>query len=230
LVAIATVGSGILFSTDGGDTWSPRNSGLEGVRNFKRVVFSSKFARDRTMLAISSSDGIFMTRDAGASWENIVRPPENEQMVVMATTPHFVSDGFLAYALKSGEVFLSEDLGRTWKATESAGILGGQIEAIFLPPDYATSRTLYAVSVYKGLFRYLPVESGSELVLTATAVAARATATAEAVSMSLAREREIKAEELAETGCITYYILPVLMLGVWALRYGTHRQRKEEPS
>jgi photosystem II stability/assembly factor-like uncharacterized protein len=226
LVAVATPNSGILFSADGGNTWSPRNSGLEGVRNFKRVAFSADFAQDRTMLAMSSSDGIFITRNAGASWEGIARPPANDPMIVMAATPGFASEGFLAYGLKSGEVFLSEDLGQTWNATDSVGIMGGQIEALFLSPDYAVSRTLYAVSVFKGLFRYYPVEAGSEVALTATAVSVNATATAAAIPTALAREKETREEGLTETGCITYYI-PVVVLGIWALRYRS-RHRQEE--
>jgi photosystem II stability/assembly factor-like uncharacterized protein len=222
LVAVATINSGLLLSTDGGETWSPSAGGLERVRNVKQVLFSRDFAQDRTILAMSPTDGIFLSRDAGASWENLARPPENELMVFMAATPTFASDRFLAYALRGGEVYLSEDLGRTWKATDSTGILERQVEAIFMPPDYATSRTLYAVSIFGGLFRYHPVEAGSEAAAAATAVAVQATATAEAVPTVLARERQIREETLKETGCIAYYIPPTIFLGIWAL----HRRRQ----
>jgi len=62
------------------------------------------------------------------------------------------------------------------------------------------------------------VEAGSEVALTATAVSVNATATAVAIPTALAREKETREEGLTETGCITYYI-PVVVLGVWALRY-----------
>lgn len=217
LVAVASVNSGLLLSTDGGTTWTPSAGGLERVRNVKQVLFSRDFAQDRTILVMSPIDGIFISRDSGASWENIARPPENELMVFMTATPTFASDRFLAYVLKGGEVYLSEDLGRTWRATNAVGILKGQVEAIFMPPDYASSRILYAVSVFNGLFRYYPVEVGSEAAATATAVAMRATATAEAIPTTLARERKIIEETYQETGCITYYIPPLILLGSWIL-------------
>ncbi len=222
LVVATTNSAGILFSTDGGDTWAPRNTGIEGVRNFKQVIFSADFADDRTMLALSSSDGIFISKDAGETWESVVRPPSNGQMAMMATTPNFVAEGALAYALTNSEVFLSADLGRTWKSTDSAGVLGGQIQGLFMPPDFATSQILYAVSVFGGLYRYYPVAAGSEQAIAATAAAVKATATAQAIPTALAREKAVLQEELTETGCITYYIAPPFLLGLWVL---SRRQR-----
>lgn len=227
MVAVATANSGMLVSTDGGATWSPAHAGLEGMRNFKRVIFSADFARDRTMLAMNTGDGIFISRDAAGSWQNIARPPFGEQIIGMSATPSFVSDGFLAYAVKSGEVFLTEDLGRTWKATGAPALLGGQIETVVLAPDYVASRTLYAVSVYQGLFRYYPVVAGSEEASKATAVAVAKAATAEALPTVMAREEARKAEELVETGCIAYYIPPVMLIGVLLFR---GRKREQSPS
>jgi hypothetical protein len=167
---------------------------------------------------MNTGDGIFVSRDAGASWQNIARPLAGEQMVTMSATPGFASDGFLAYAVKSGEVFLTEDFGKSWKATGAAANLGGQIEMLVLRPDYAASRILYAVSVYQGLFRHYPVAAGSEVALQATAVAVEKAATAEALPTVMAQQDARKAEELTETGCITYYIPPVMLMGVLLLR------------
>ncbi len=227
LVAAATANSGILFSTDGGDTWIPRNSGLEGARNFKRVIFSSNFKQDRSILTMSVSHGIFITRNAGESWESIGKPPEGEQMLLMATNSRFNIDGYVAYSLRNAAIFLSKDLGRTWEDTDSAGILGGQIQAMFMPPDYATSQTLYAVSVFGGLHRYHPVLAGSEAAATATAVAVNATATAVAIPTAMALEQQIKEETLKETGCITFYIPPMVLLGIGALRRRARRWQKD---
>lgn len=224
LVAVATNSSGLLFSDDGGDTWLPRNNGIETVRNFKRVIFSDKFAEDQTILAMSSSDGIFITHNAGESWENLARTPTNAQMVVMAATPSFASDGSLAYGLNNAAIYLSRDVGKTWDTTNSAGILGGQIQAIFLPPDYAQSNTLYAVSVFGGLYRYYPVQAGSEQATEATAAAVRSTATAQAIPTLIAKEREVQTETLAETGCITYFIAPPFLLGVWIVSRRNRRR------
>jgi hypothetical protein len=226
LVVAATPNSGLLFSIDGGDTWSARNNGLEGARNIKQVIFSPDFAQDRSMLAMSSSAGLYISKNAGDSWEKILPPPANDPMVFMAATPGFASSGALAYALKSSAVFLSEDGGQTWKNTDSASILGGQVQALFLPPDYATSHILYAVSVFRGLYRYYPVESGSKEAAAATALAIKATATAQAIPTALAKEQGIK-EGLTETGCITYFIAPPFLLGVWIMgRYNSRRQKE----
>jgi photosystem II stability/assembly factor-like uncharacterized protein len=226
LVAVASVNAGLLLSSDGGETWMPSTGGLERVRNVKQVLFSRDFAHDRMILVMSPIDGLFLSRDAGVSWENIARAPENELMVFVAATPTFASDRFLAYALRGGEIYLSEDLGRTWRATNAAGILERQVEAIFMPPNYISSRTLYAVSVFGGLFRYYPVEIGSEAAATATAVAVRATAAAEAIPTALAREQQVMEERYKETGCIAYYIPPTVLLGTWMLR--RHRQIREK--
>jgi photosystem II stability/assembly factor-like uncharacterized protein len=217
LVVATTNSSGILFSVDGGDTWAPRNAGLEGVRNLKQVVFSANFAADRAMLILSSSDGIFETKNAGESWVSITRPPANAQMAALATTPDFATEGALAYALTSAEVYLSADLGGTWTSADAAGILGGQLQALAMSPDYATSRIVYAVSVFGGLYRYYPVTAGSNQAVAATAAAVRATGTAQAVPTALAREQVTRQEDLTETGCITFYIAPPFLAGMWVL-------------
>ena len=222
LVVATTNSSGILFSTDGGDTWAPRVKGLEGVRNLKQVIFSSSFEQDRTLLVLSSSDGIFVSKNAGESWESVVRPPTNGQMAVMATTPEFMANGALAYALTSAEVYLSPDLGQTWQATNAASILGGQLQTLFMAPDYADSRVLYAVSVFGGVYRYYPVAAGSEQAVAATAAAVQATSTAQAIPTALAREQTTRQEALTETGCITYFIAPPFLLAVFVL---SRRQR-----
>lgn len=227
LVAVASASSGLLLSVDSGETWSPARGNLEGVRNVKQVLFSRDFAQDKTILVMSPIDGIFISFDAGATWRNVVRPPEGNLMMYMAATPTFASDRFLAYALNGGEIYLSEDLGRTWQPTDSASFLEKQVTAIFMPPDYATRRTLYAVSPLTGLFRYHPIEAGSEAAAVATAVAVQATATAEAVSTALAQEGQVVEETLKETGCITYYIPPTVWLGIWALRRSRRARQKK---
>ena len=227
LVMAATNSSGILYSTNGGDTWTPRNTGMDNVRNFKRVMFSANFATDKTILAMSSSDGVFITHNAGELWQNLAHAPSNVQMAVMAASPNFMADGVVAYSLSSADIFLSADLGKTWAGTNSAGTLGGQIQAIFLPPDYATSKTLYAVSVFGGLYRYYPVSAGSEQAVAATAAAARSTATAQAIPTTLAKEREVQSQTQVETGCITFFIAPPFLLGVWIVSRRSQRWPKE---
>jgi hypothetical protein len=179
------------------------------------------------MLAMSVSSGLFITRNAGESWENLVAPPENQTVILMATTPRFVAEGAVAYSLRNAEIFLSEDLGRTWQPTDSGSILGGQVVAMFMPPDYVASRILYAVSVFGGVFRYHPVEAGSEVALTATAVAVQATATAAAIPTAIAAEQAKKIEDFTETGCISYYIPPIMLIGVWVLRSRSRRGSRE---
>ena len=218
VIAVTTDASGVFFSADNGDTWETRNTGIEGVRNFKQVLFSANFAQDKSLLIMSTTEGVFITYDAGASWQNIVKPPANDFLQAMAATPGFQSEGFLAYALRSGEVFLTEDLGQTWLDTDAAGLLGAQVEGLFMQSDYASSRTMWASSGFSGLYRHYPVEAGSEVALAATAVAVGATATTEAVATALA-ERQVVQADIRESGCITYTIPPFLLLGVWLARY-----------
>jgi len=227
LVAVASANSGMLLSTDGGESWSPSSQGLEGIRGFKRVLFSADFPQDKTILAMTPTDGIFISRDAGASWENVGRTPENTQMLLLAATPHFATDGTLAYALRDATIFLSRDLGQTWEHTNSASILGGQIQALALSPDYTISQILYSVSVFNGFYRYLPVEAGSGAAVTATAVSVKATLTAEAVPTSLAQQEQKRSEAVAETGCITYTIAPAMTVGI-LLRLGMRRRAMRE--
>jgi hypothetical protein len=60
----------------------------------------------------------------------------------------------------------------------------------------------------------------------ATAAAVRATSTAQAIPTALAREQVERREDLTETGCVTFYIAPPFLVGVWVL---SRRQRRARP-
>jgi photosystem II stability/assembly factor-like uncharacterized protein len=114
-----TGGSGVYFSSDSGDTWTPKNNGLRG--------YSIK------VLALNASDhifagahcvGVFRSTDNGTSWQAMNNGLAYTNILSLAVSQR---TGMVVAGTHCGGVFRSSDYGDNW---EWAGLPGAQITAL----------------------------------------------------------------------------------------------------
>lgn len=124
------VGTGLYKSTDGGTSWE--KSGLEEQRIISKVeidpnnpdrIFASSLGLPFTY---NNSRGIYLSEDAGASWEkayeysdstgftNVVINPGNTDIVYATGWDRVRSNQFNFLTGVGSAVFISEDGGQTW--------------------------------------------------------------------------------------------------------------------
>ncbi|MCU0489216.1 MAG: hypothetical protein MUE67_09715 [Anaerolineales bacterium] len=216
-LALATSGSQVMISTDGGVTFETRGSGLpESMVSVRYVAFSDNFATDRKMFC-SGPQGVFASDDAGMTWQTIARPETNTSVEVMAVVGDFTNFGAIAYGTDDAKIFLSEDMGQTFNSVNAESFFNYKIETLALAPDFATSHELYAGS-QDGIFRYSPPVS-AEAAAAADAMALEVEATRSARATAAAGyEFKAKESDRVETGCIAYTIAPLSLLVVFAIQ------------
>lgn len=143
-------GGGVFFSTDWGETWTQRNTGLTNL-------FVYKLAKKGDNIYAATEKGLFLSTNNGISW-NAISPGYS---VVVLTL-----DGDNIFTVIRGEgIRLSTDNGQNWTSLNNGlgpwvssilvcenNIFAGNGEALYKSSDYGNSWTtaingLYATSV-----------------------------------------------------------------------------------
>jgi photosystem II stability/assembly factor-like uncharacterized protein len=113
LILFAIVRFNLLRSVDRGLTWVRSVRGIAGVPLVDLAV-SPAFAVDQTVLAISTSGGIYRSADGGQSWRPASRQPERPPLSRVFLTA-VASGPPVAHSIgRAGELWSSSDLGETW--------------------------------------------------------------------------------------------------------------------
>lgn len=128
-----------LRSTDAGETWTKLPKGMDNRSNFSAIRVSPNFALDRTVIAGTIAEGVYVSRDGGDSWkaENAGLPTRKVTALRIAATGPGTFAMFVV--LKDGGIFRRLSTETAWKR-----VLGKsyKITAFALSPDYAFSRTV----------------------------------------------------------------------------------------
>jgi len=144
-IYVASPGSGVWASRDGGNTWAVGNEGLPGGG---QVKFLAIHAREQdTVYAYVSGNGIYRSEDGGESWLLMDAGPEGMTgPLIHSDMPGSMQTGWLFAATTNG-VSRSMDCFCLW---QRAGTLEGEIFGLTFDPRQPAH--LYATTG-KGVFR-----------------------------------------------------------------------------
>ncbi len=213
-LALATTGSQVMISTDGGETFVSSGEGLpENMNAVRHIAFSDNFANDRKMFCFGAA-GIFVSEDAGQNWQPLAMADELSTINAMDISGDFVEYGAIVYGTDDAKVYLSEDMGRTFVSLEAEALLSYGIDTVAFPPDYQFSQQIF-ISSQDGMFRYgSAADPAAEATAQAHIVDVESTRVARATAVA---GMEFVAEESdrVEVGCIAYQVLPIAALLVW---------------
>jgi hypothetical protein len=159
---------GLLVSSDGGTSWSPRNQGLPMRAVYPFTVEKPPIITglavdplDTGRLAVSTLDSLFVSRDEGLTWRRIeLKDPikMNDQLTCVAVAPG--TPGTIALGTSFHGFFETTDDGGTWVSLSEHLVplqLGGgnyeEIAALAYDPQ-STDRLWFSLGFGKGLFVY----------------------------------------------------------------------------
>ena len=131
-----TTGAGVFRSTDGGISWSPANTGLNGNGG---TVWDMAF--DGANLFAATSSGVFRSTNDGGQWVQTT-----SGIADSATMRLIATNGVLCCGTRSS-VYRSTDAGQNW----SVAING--LPLYFRPTDFAVAGGDLFVSITGGVYR-----------------------------------------------------------------------------
>jgi len=148
ILYLATHGSGVYRSGDGGYSWSRTGSEISTARILSIAVSPSS---SDLVLASDEGDGrLYRSEDGGAHWDTVMS--EDRVTAVSFLTP----DGKEAAAgTEFGGLFQSSDGGKTWNKIFSLEE-AGKITAIAPSPPYSKDSIYFIGTEKKGVFRRMP--------------------------------------------------------------------------
>jgi len=135
-------GSGVVKSTDYGQTWAPSATGTSSVNYASAIhayAFSPGFTADQTVFA-ATGGGLFRSTDGGDNWtwvESLYDGPPGTVMDV-AVAPDFAESGDMAAVGPYGGLNISLDSGQTWTATSTS------LAYPTYSPNYAADQTIFS--------------------------------------------------------------------------------------
>lgn len=149
---IGTEGSGVLKTTDGGQTFTPVNQGLPETTIQDIVGAVNPSTKLLSLYASTANNGVFYSTNGGDRWQpvekGLTKTPQADKMgfahfTDLAISPSFDQDGTVLASGFNG-LFKTTNQGESWQQLDT---LPGDIPmALALSPDYATDHTLVAVT------------------------------------------------------------------------------------
>jgi len=133
----AVWGEGVFASTDGGTTWSSKNSGLKNL-NVQSIV-----AKDATLLAATYGGGIYTSSDNGNTWNKSSIDCDYIWNLSVA------SNGTMYAATYGNGVYQSSDNGSAWSK------LGDNLKSDFIYSISVDNQgTVFATSLSAEVYKY----------------------------------------------------------------------------
>jgi photosystem II stability/assembly factor-like uncharacterized protein len=139
-IYIASLGGGILKSTNGGATFAAKNDGLDGLG----VSALAMWPHDPNLVYAGTDAGIYKTTDGGAHWNATTGDPSPLSMAIDPTNPSIVYAGY------NGQLIKTIDGGDTWDlAVEGMG--NPSVFSLTIDPNNPS--VLYAGTTGEGGFK-----------------------------------------------------------------------------
>jgi photosystem II stability/assembly factor-like uncharacterized protein len=127
---------GVFRSTDGGNTWSPLNTGMGNVT----VGMFARVERNPDIILAAANGGVYKTIDRGENWVRTPAPQGNFTDIRFRP-----GSSTFVYAASRNGFYRSEDCGETWSAVPaSSGYVIGDRQIIGVTP--ANDSLVYLVT------------------------------------------------------------------------------------
>ncbi len=116
---VSSVMSGLLRSTDGGDTWQVVQEGCDVLS----LLAAPEGGADRRVWAATANGQVLFSADLGATWQTLSTETAGERALLLAASPHLAGDHtlFLGTSTEVGwrkrptiHIWRSADQGRRW--------------------------------------------------------------------------------------------------------------------
>jgi photosystem II stability/assembly factor-like uncharacterized protein len=131
---------GLVFSNDGGNTWAwhdlPLNSG-------GAVALDTQPGDENTLVA-TARDGLYISRDAGNTWQQAAAGLPSTPVQDFAAT-----GGVFVASMRTGGLYVSSDSGRTWDRVP--GMLADGFFTAVAPSN--EPGVIFAASATEGLYK-----------------------------------------------------------------------------
>jgi photosystem II stability/assembly factor-like uncharacterized protein len=134
--------SELLRSTDGGDHWQAVNQPEGGI---DLILLSPFYASDQTLYVRVGQQELWRSRNGGATWTAI---GEGLGVTIFDVGTVRLASGYAILAASADLVAISYDEGDTWEALSTINL-----EQMSIPPDFASSKTLFGVDFGHNLRR-----------------------------------------------------------------------------
>jgi photosystem II stability/assembly factor-like uncharacterized protein len=143
---VGTSGEGVFKSSDLGDSWILKDSGLSPIGKMVNVVLASPLSKN--VVFAGTEDGLYKTIDGGNNWIQSESSNMADFGVFTIEFNYFSSSFFLSN--KSGRLYISNDMGETWNFSE-IGITNLYINCIAVHPK--KPHILYLGTKKRGVFK-----------------------------------------------------------------------------
>jgi photosystem II stability/assembly factor-like uncharacterized protein len=145
LMWVATAGSGVYVSRDGGGSWATSQNELKDSRVMSLAIDA---ANPDVLYAGVDRGGLYKSADGGKSWKRSANGMDpNESIFAIVADP--VRSGVLYAGSNRSGVYISEDSGKSWKRN-NAGLSNRAVKSLSISSN---GETLYAATWGGGVFR-----------------------------------------------------------------------------
>jgi hypothetical protein len=135
---LATNRKGAIRSNDGGESWEP----LQIDRDVTHLTVGDGSGGRRVIFG-GSGGRLSRSLDDGTTWTLVLEQPGQGVGFNVRMSPSFARDG-LAFAVRAGELFRSNDEGATWQRLDPTG---QQVQQLEFSPDVERDGMIFASMV-----------------------------------------------------------------------------------
>ncbi len=128
-VVYAGTNQGVYRSTDGGETWSPRNSGLGGYGDLVVSGIARHPTNPQILIIATWGYGLFRSTDAGANWTRLADPLATGAQSTTALPPGMPEVRVGGYSYSWGMPDLPEAALEKKRLPDSSGFLRGHSDS-----------------------------------------------------------------------------------------------------
>ncbi|MGE5224218.1 MAG: WD40/YVTN/BNR-like repeat-containing protein [Omnitrophica WOR_2 bacterium] len=121
--------------------WERLSSAPLGILS---LAASPHYAEDRSLIAGTDS-GIFLSRDAGDTWQPARMPISRSTVLALAFSPDYDQDSALLAGTLEDGVFYSDTRGESW-SNRGFGMLDPTVYSLAFSPNYAQDGILFAAT------------------------------------------------------------------------------------